>query len=202
MPTSWKNFSPDRKGVFEINVAMGYGHSYLITNMCTCINSFCLYCQPLLPLSTSPSHRSHLTMWHCSGHRRAMFQACWKSTTSLHSCFPLFVDQTCWQLHSRTQKTNWPRTVWTLNSLCHWMHQMSLKSAVLRSNLWLNTDTTASKWQQWPMLELESIQTGTMCAPWLEVRTQDGWSDLLVSQGGYSRLVILYVTSPGFPERS
>lgn len=130
-------------------------------------------------------------MWHFSGLPHSPSQACWKSTTSLHSCFQLFVNLTYQLLHSRPQRTNWPQTAWTLTLRCLWMLRMAVKRTASHSNPCLNTDTTASKWLLWPMLELENIHTGIMNAPWLEVRISQWWFDLFVLPGESCLLVIL-----------
>lgn len=139
-------------------------------------------------------------MWHFSGLRRSPSRACWKSTTSLHSCCQLFVNQTYQLLRSRPQRTNWPRTAWTLTPRCRWTLRMAQKRPASHSSPWLNTDTTASKWLLWPTLESESIHTGNMNAPWQEVRTSQ-WMiwPFCVARGELpvSQLVILCLTSPG-----
>lgn len=140
--------------------------------MNTWLNHLCLFQQSQLPLAPSPSLRSRLITWHFTGLHRSPYLACWKSTTSLHSCFPLFAIPTSQPLHSRPQRTIWPQTVWTLTSQCQWMLQIAARRTptASHSSPWTNTDTTASKWLLWPTLESENIHTGVMHAPSLEVR--------------------------------
>lgn len=114
---------------------------------------------------------SPLTAWRFTGPRLSLSQACWKSSTLWPSLFQLPVNQMDMLQGSMGKRTTWARTAWTLKSRCPWTLQTVLKLTTLpHSTCWPNTDIIASKWLQWPMLELENIHAGVMPAPSLEVR--------------------------------